>query len=158
MLQLDGASILNKGLDTDSYPLVVQVGIAGPPSAVADLCAALAAPLTNRDVEHMTVLAMTGVTALVRATASRMETKGILYPALNMGDVLRNADLAIMYIPEDRGVELRLESLRSGLFAFWFDPRTGERIPASSTGMPDSPRFDTPAPGDWVLFLKRVRI
>jgi hypothetical protein len=93
VLQLDGASILKKGLDMDSYPLVVQVGMAGPPSAVADLCVALVAPLTNRDVEQMTVLAMTGVTALVRATASRMETKGLLYPALNIGDVLRNADL-----------------------------------------------------------------
>jgi hypothetical protein len=93
VIQLDGASILNKGLNMDSYPLIVQVGMAGPPSAVADLRAALAAPLTNRDVERMTVLAMTGVTALVRATASRMETKGILYPALNIGEVLRNADL-----------------------------------------------------------------
>ncbi|MGA9348443.1 MAG: CapA family protein [Anaerolineae bacterium] len=93
VLQLDGASILNKGLDMDSYPLVVQVGIAGPPLAAADLRAALSAPLTNRDVERMTVLAMTGVMALVRATAWRMETKGLLYPALKIGDVLRNADL-----------------------------------------------------------------
>jgi predicted nucleic acid-binding protein len=41
----------------------------------------------------LTVLAMTGVTALVRATASRMEAKGITYPARDIGDWLRQADV-----------------------------------------------------------------
>jgi len=36
---------------------------------------------------------MTGVTALVRATAYRMETQGILYPARDIGDWLSSADV-----------------------------------------------------------------
>jgi poly-gamma-glutamate synthesis protein (capsule biosynthesis protein) len=50
-------------------------------------------PSTNRDPQKMTVLAMTGVTALVRATAFTMEQQGITYPASDIGSILRNADI-----------------------------------------------------------------
>ncbi|MEW6503037.1 MAG: CapA family protein [Chloroflexota bacterium] len=48
---------------------------------------------SNRDESKLTVLVMTGVTALVRATAVRMEQKGMTYPGEAIGDWLRNADL-----------------------------------------------------------------
>jgi poly-gamma-glutamate synthesis protein (capsule biosynthesis protein) len=51
-------------------------------------------PATNRDPAKMTVLAMTGVTALVRATASKMEQNGVLYPGQDIGAWLREADVA----------------------------------------------------------------
>jgi poly-gamma-glutamate synthesis protein (capsule biosynthesis protein) len=41
----------------------------------------------------MTVLVMTGVTALVRATAHTMELQGITYPAVDIGAWLREADI-----------------------------------------------------------------
>ncbi len=41
----------------------------------------------------MTTLVMTGVTALVRATAYKMETKGILYPSEQIVDWLTGADI-----------------------------------------------------------------
>ncbi len=47
----------------------------------------------NRDPEKLTTLAMTGVTALVRATAWTMEVRGISYPARDIGEWLREADI-----------------------------------------------------------------
>jgi len=41
----------------------------------------------------MTSLVMTGTTAMVRNLALRMEEKGVLYPAENIGGLLRDADL-----------------------------------------------------------------
>ncbi len=50
-------------------------------------------PPSNRDPGKLTVLAMTGVTALVRATAFTMERRGVLYPGQDVGDILRDADV-----------------------------------------------------------------
>jgi poly-gamma-glutamate synthesis protein (capsule biosynthesis protein) len=48
---------------------------------------------TNRRTEHMTILAMTGVTALVRGTAFKMETQGITYPARDILPTLQGAHI-----------------------------------------------------------------
>ena len=48
---------------------------------------------TNRDPNKMTTLIMTGVTALVRATAAKMEEKGVLYPGEEIAYWLTAADL-----------------------------------------------------------------
>ena len=61
-------------------------------------------------------------------------------------------DLAIVYVPADRVVALRLEHLRSGLIARWFDPRTGEYTPATPAAGDDG-RFETPGDGDWALLF-----
>lgn len=50
-------------------------------------------PESNFDPERVTVLAMTGVTALVRQTAVKMDERGVLYPAEKIGEKLRNADI-----------------------------------------------------------------
>jgi hypothetical protein len=50
-------------------------------------------PVSNFSPEKMTVLAMTGVTALVRQTGEKMEEQGILYPAEKIGELLREADI-----------------------------------------------------------------
>ena len=94
VLTLDGANVLDKALDMKSYPLTVIVGAEG--RGVDKLAAALAPkgkPATNRDTEQMTTLVMTGVTALVRGTAAKMEQKGILYPAEKIGALLKAADI-----------------------------------------------------------------
>jgi hypothetical protein len=49
--------------------------------------------VTNRDPDKLTTLVMTGVTALVRATAYTMEVKGITYPARDIVDWLSTADI-----------------------------------------------------------------
>jgi murein DD-endopeptidase MepM/ murein hydrolase activator NlpD len=50
-------------------------------------------PQTNRDVTRMTTLIMTGVTAMSRGTAEKMEQKGYLYPSLVISDTLSAADI-----------------------------------------------------------------
>jgi hypothetical protein len=60
-------------------------------------------------------------------------------------------DLIVVYIPQDRDIELNLTHLPDDLSAVWFDPRTGARQPATVGGS----HFTTPAAGDWVLLLGR---
>ena len=94
VLTVDGANVLDKALDIKSYPLTVVIGAEG--EGADKLVAALAPKgklATNRDTEQMTTLIMTGVTALVRGTAAKMEQKGILYPAEKVGALLKAADI-----------------------------------------------------------------
>lgn len=93
VLHVDGVSVLDKDLNTTRYPLVVRVGVTGIGRGVAKLQEVLGAPLTNRDPAKMTVLVMTGVTALTRGTAIRMERHGVTYPAEDIRDWLVEADI-----------------------------------------------------------------
>ncbi|MGW8250717.1 MAG: CapA family protein [Anaerolineales bacterium] len=100
VLEVDGQSPLRKAFDPQSYPLTVTVSLAGDPDRLVEIEAAYgsasAAPLlpaSNRDPGKLTVLAMTGVTAMVRATAYTMEQRGILYPGKDVGPWLREADI-----------------------------------------------------------------
>jgi poly-gamma-glutamate synthesis protein (capsule biosynthesis protein) len=70
----------------------VPYGLSGDPALVADLTRQLAWPTSNYDPDKMTVVLMTGVTALTRATAWRMNGKGVEYPGLLIGDWMRDAD------------------------------------------------------------------
>jgi poly-gamma-glutamate synthesis protein (capsule biosynthesis protein) len=74
LLHLDGVNLFEKEADVSQYPLTTS----GP---------------ANRDTDKMTVVAMTGVTALVRGTAVMMERKGVLYPGAAIRDWLRTADI-----------------------------------------------------------------
>jgi hypothetical protein len=84
VLSVDGQSPIHKDFDPASYPLKISFSFQP---------AAFPLPTTNRDPSRFTVLAMTGVTALVRGTADRMEKNGILYPDVNIRDILRGADV-----------------------------------------------------------------
>jgi len=72
----------------------MSVGAAGDEEAVAALLDVWQGPTTNRDPNKLTRVAMTGVTALVRATASQMEQNGVLYPGEEVAAVLQSADIA----------------------------------------------------------------
>ncbi len=76
VISIDGVHLLDKNADISAYPL------AAPAKA------------TNRDPAKMTVVALTGVTALVRGTAVMMEKKGITYPGEKIRDWLKSADIA----------------------------------------------------------------
>ncbi|MBI5840344.1 MAG: CapA family protein [Chloroflexi bacterium] len=88
VLTIDGQSPIRKDFDAAEYPLVVNFGLTG-----AGQNPELSLPAANRDPSKLTTLILTGVTALTRATASRMETKGVLYPGEAIRDVLRGADV-----------------------------------------------------------------
>jgi hypothetical protein len=93
VLRINGASVLDKGLDVQQYALAVSIGAEGDGADALASTLSGQGLLTNRAPEHMTVLMMTGVTALVRGIAHRMEEKGILYPAQRIGSLLRAADV-----------------------------------------------------------------
>jgi poly-gamma-glutamate synthesis protein (capsule biosynthesis protein) len=84
VLELDGQSPLRKEFDSSTYPLVVSFACEGS-------CGFL--PSSNRDASKLTTLLLTGTTALVRATAYRMEKNGLTYPAQDIGPILRDADI-----------------------------------------------------------------
>lgn len=87
VLSIDGISPIHKDFDLSDYELAIPISMTG---AAPELPKFLS---SNRDPEKMTVLAMTGVTALVRATAFTMEQRGVTYPASDIGPILQSADI-----------------------------------------------------------------
>ena len=84
VLEVDGQSPLRKEFDPISYPLKLDFYCEGA-------CGIL--PASNRDPSKLTTLIMTGTTALVRATANQMEIHGLTFPAQDIGQILRSADI-----------------------------------------------------------------
>jgi len=91
VLTIGGQSPIHKDFDPTIYPLIIKFSL--QPSSFIFHPSSLILPPSNRDPSKLTTLIMTGVTALVRATAFRMEQKGLTYPARDIGDLLRSADL-----------------------------------------------------------------
>ncbi len=101
VIEVGGQSPIRKDFDPGKYTLNIPISLdgispmveavrsqygAGSPKAMA--------PITNRDPNQLTTVVMTGVTALVRATAVMMELKGMTYPGLDIRDIMRGADIA----------------------------------------------------------------
>ena len=93
-LRLDGISPLDRTFDPAGYPLTVPFGVSGAETAVNSFLAAWNQPTSNYQPDKFTRIALTGVTALVRATAYNMEQNGILWPAEDVAAVLQTADIA----------------------------------------------------------------
>jgi hypothetical protein len=94
VLAVDGRSPLDRDFDLTFYPLAMSYGVEGEETAVAQFHAAWNQPATNREADKLTRIALTGVTALVRATAYNMEQNGILWPGEDVAPVLQAADFA----------------------------------------------------------------
>jgi hypothetical protein len=96
VLSADGLSALDADLDLRRYPLVARLWVRGPSrweralvTTIKDL-----GLHTNRDLSHLTVLAMTGVTALTRGVALQIEARDDDgWPARRVADFLSAADL-----------------------------------------------------------------
>jgi len=99
VIAIDGISPIDKSFEPEKYILNVPFGMAGDQQISNNFTAQLIAassesyPIRNRNPEKMTTVAMTGVTALVRGTAYVMEKSGYTYPAIDVGDILRTADI-----------------------------------------------------------------
>ncbi len=93
VLRIGDESVLRKDLNTSTYPLTVRASVTGMERGVARLRELLPPTLTNRDPAKLTIVAMTGVTALSRATAMRMERHGPTYPAGDIRPWLLDADI-----------------------------------------------------------------
>lgn len=78
-----------------AYPLIATVYAHQQPGAPSDALSRLSAllPTTNRDPSRLTVVAMTGVTAMTRLTAAAMDKNGAAWPAAVVGPELASADI-----------------------------------------------------------------
>lgn len=99
VISVDGNSPIDDAFDLSTYPLTVSFSLLGKNEDLAILnnrLLAMDSPMlseSNRDAEKITTVVLTGVTALVRGTAYMMEKYGMTYPALDIGDILRAADI-----------------------------------------------------------------
>jgi poly-gamma-glutamate synthesis protein (capsule biosynthesis protein) len=110
VLTVDGQSPIRKQFDISTYPLVASLD---PSSQAA----------SNYDPSKMTTVVMTGITALVRATAYTMELKSITYPGEKVRDLLREADIAHIanHVPFSTGCTFPKPD--QGRLVFCSDPR-----------------------------------
>jgi hypothetical protein len=90
VLTIDGQSPVRKDFDPLSYELTIPFSVSADGLIQPDNIGLLP---TNRDPSKLTTVALTGVTAMVRATAYTMEQEGITYPALDIGSLLAQADI-----------------------------------------------------------------
>lgn len=86
VLAIDGQAPIRKNFDVTTYPLIVDFTLQSTSN--------LPSPISNYNPSHLTTVILTGVTALVRATAVTMEYKGVTYPGEKIREVLREADIA----------------------------------------------------------------
>lgn len=88
VLRIGNQSPLDPNFNPQRYALAVQISYAGrldgktPPGIP-----------TNYRRDQLTVLAMSGVTALARRTAGLMNEKGVLHPGGSIGGWMREADI-----------------------------------------------------------------
>ncbi len=94
LLSVDGQSPLTANFSAESYPLALSIGVAGDPVSAEVFRSAWDGPTSNFDPSKLTTIAMTGVTALVRATAYNMELNGMLWPGTDIKVPLQAADFA----------------------------------------------------------------
>lgn len=105
VLPVDGVSPLDADFEAGDYPFTFDFGLQGEHAAVSALREVWNGPQTNYDAGDITRVAMTGVTALVRATAYQMEIRGISYPGEEVRAVLNGADIAhvsneVSFVPD----------------------------------------------------------
>jgi len=89
VLAIDEQLPIQKGFDISGYPLIASFALQS--SAMID-----PVPISNYDSSMLTTVVLTGTTALVRATAFKMEQQGITYPGEVVRDLLRGADITHM--------------------------------------------------------------
>ncbi len=87
VLDIDGISPLDQEFEPGSYGLSVPISAVGfDPNIFQEIT-------SNRDPNKFTSVVVTGVTALVRATAWTMENEGVNYPARDILQYLIEADI-----------------------------------------------------------------
>lgn len=87
VLRIDGISPIDAEFDPEAYALSLSFQLGD------DAPASLVLPEGNYSPNQRTVLVMTGVTALTRATAYMMEIHGNTFPGTDIQDWLTSADL-----------------------------------------------------------------
>ena len=99
VIKINGVSVLDSDLSIGAYPLSAGLAVEFPASsfneefkkAVAQVFGSQT--ITNREDTEIVSIIMTGVTALTRQVAAKMDAKGILYPAEKISGILLDADI-----------------------------------------------------------------
>ena len=100
VISLDGNSPIHKDFTSEKYPLIVQIGWDEGMRPLTETETQLAEeaiqsiPTTNCQADRLTTVILTGVTAMTRATGKEMELYGVLSPAVSIGELMREADIA----------------------------------------------------------------
>lgn len=100
ILEVDNQSPLRKSFSINDYALTVPFSFQTKDNrpldeffTVSNAGSTSLFPDSNRDPDKLTTVILTGVTALVRGTAYLMEKRGMTYPAEDIRDILREADI-----------------------------------------------------------------
>ena len=98
IMYVDGISPLDKPMDTSNYPLTITYTLSGSETTESKLQEDIKSiisfiPATNRDESKMTVLVMSGTTALARVTLRKIEMRGYDYPVELVKNWFLSADL-----------------------------------------------------------------
>jgi len=95
VLLVDGQSPIHKDFAVDRYALNVPISVASvePDENFSLPGELLSMHLSNLDSSKITTVMLTGVTALVRATAVGMDQRGVLVPGKNIASVMKEADI-----------------------------------------------------------------
>jgi len=91
ILSIGDQNPLDPDFDRDQYLLTLPIFISSLSDPLKSIT--LRNPIENFNPDKLTTIALTGVTALVRGTASIMEEKGLLYPAEDVHSLLESADI-----------------------------------------------------------------
>ena len=91
VLSVDGISPTDQDFDQEQYALTVGFCLTSSLDA-EHVLESIFLPERNRDPEKFTSIVMTGVTALVRATANKMEMNGFTYPGEKIYAWMTEAD------------------------------------------------------------------
>jgi poly-gamma-glutamate synthesis protein (capsule biosynthesis protein) len=87
-LRIEGQSPIDDNFIPENYPLSLLIWFEGTEKSQE-----IALPPSNYDPNKRSVLLMTGVTALTRATANRMEVHGNTYPGIDIQSIMQSADI-----------------------------------------------------------------
>ena len=113
VLSINEMSVFDRELDYDDYPLAFSVMLTGTDKEAVQNAAVSfeGTRITNRDMSKFTSLMMTGVTAMVRGTANRMERYGNKYPGEKIVNILRDADITHISneVPFKEGCEVAVD-------------------------------------------------
>jgi len=98
-IKVDGLSVVDNEMASSDWPLATRVWL-HPRTGLGKQALIQAGgnrPTTNRDLDKLTVVAMTGVTAMARNTAVAIEKAGdYAFPARLVGPGLATADITII--------------------------------------------------------------
>jgi poly-gamma-glutamate synthesis protein (capsule biosynthesis protein) len=93
ILKIDGVTPFSHSFDPSKYGLAVFFGFSGINPIPAELTKIEESIQPNYDPNLLSIVAMTGTTALVRATAYKMSVHGIDWPGEDIVPYLKDADI-----------------------------------------------------------------